>query len=221
MSSVLTRSTSSRTREAVSGLATADHRHRRVGYGRAGDDGGWAPQSPLGPSPDRHQVPRPGSVRKPPAATSRASVDTLGSYDSHTSADGRGAGHRRRARLRNRTRSSRARSASSAVRDSSVGEARRRESAVVCQQPPVVGSTQFGGRRRSRPRGRRDNRNRGKGIAGSRPSGRSLSGNAIVARVARLGAGAPLSLGESTSGAICSRPSLHEARTPGVCADAP
>ena len=40
-------------------------------------------QSPLGPSPDQHQVPRPGSVRKPPAATSRASVDTLGSYDSH------------------------------------------------------------------------------------------------------------------------------------------
>jgi hypothetical protein len=32
-------------------------------------------------------------------------------------------------------------------------EVRRRESAVVCQQPPVVGSTQFGGRRRSRPRG--------------------------------------------------------------------
>ena len=74
-----------RTREAVSGLATADHRHRRVGYGRAGDDGGWAPESPLGPSPDRHQVPRPASIRKPPAATSRASVDTLGSYDSHNS----------------------------------------------------------------------------------------------------------------------------------------
>ena len=35
--------------EAVSGLATADHRHRRVSYGRAGDDGGWAPESPLGP----------------------------------------------------------------------------------------------------------------------------------------------------------------------------
>ena len=32
-------------------------------------------------------------------------------------------------------------------------EARRRESAVVCQQPPGAGSTQFGGRRRSRPRG--------------------------------------------------------------------
>ena len=33
------------------------------------------------------------------------------------------------------------------------GEPRHRESAVVCQQPPVVGSTQFGGRRQSRPRG--------------------------------------------------------------------
>ena len=54
-----------RTREAASGVATADHRHRRVGYGRAGDDRGWAPQSPLGPSPDRHQVPRPASIRKP------------------------------------------------------------------------------------------------------------------------------------------------------------
>ena len=32
------------------------------------------------------------------------------------------------------------------------GEARRREPAVV-EQPPVVRSTQFGGRRRSRPRG--------------------------------------------------------------------
>jgi hypothetical protein len=39
----------------------------------------------------------------------------------------------------------------------------------------------------------------GKGVAGSRPPGRSLSGNAIVARVARLGAGAPLSLGEGES----------------------
>jgi hypothetical protein len=39
------------------------------------------------------------------------------------------------------------------------GEARRRESAVVCQQPPVVRSTQFGGRRRTRPRSRRDCRN--------------------------------------------------------------
>ena len=41
--------------------------------------------------------------------------------------------------------------------------------------------------------GRPGYRNRGKGIAGSRPSGRSLSGNAIVAPGAQLGAGAPLS----------------------------
>ena len=41
-------------------------------------------------------------------------------------------------------------------------EARRREPAVVCQQPSVVRSPQFGDRRRSRPRGRRDYRNRGK-----------------------------------------------------------
>jgi hypothetical protein len=46
-----------------------------------------------------------------------------------------------------------------------------------------------------------DDRWRGKRIAGSRPSGRSLFGNAIVARVARLGAGAPLSLGDSESAA--------------------
>jgi hypothetical protein len=39
----------------------------------------------------------------------------------------------------------------------------------------------------------------GKGIAGSRPSGRSVFDNAIVARVARLGSGAPLSLGEGES----------------------
>jgi hypothetical protein len=50
-------------------------------------------------------------------------------------------------------RGSSSRSASSAMRDSSVREAQRRDPAVVCQQPPVVGSTQFGGRRRSRPRG--------------------------------------------------------------------
>jgi hypothetical protein len=40
---------------------------------------------------------------------------------------------------------------------------------------------------------------RGKGIAGSRPSGRSVFDNAIVARVARLGSGAPLSLGDCDS----------------------
>jgi hypothetical protein len=51
----------------VSGLATADHRHRRVGYSRAGDDSGRAAQSPLGPTPDRHQVPGPAPIRKPPA----------------------------------------------------------------------------------------------------------------------------------------------------------
>ena len=50
-------------------------------------------------------------------------------------------------------------------------------------------------RRRLRPRDWK----RGKGIAGSRPSGRSLSGNAIVARVAQLGAGAPLSFGGEKS----------------------
>jgi hypothetical protein len=44
-----------------------------------------------------------------------------------------------------------------------------------------------------------DDPDRGKGIAGSRPSGRSLFDNAIVPRVARLGSGAPLSLGASTS----------------------
>ena len=48
---------------------------------------------------------------------------------------------------------------------SSVGEAPRREPAVVCQQPSVVRSPQFGDRRRSRPRGRRDYRNRGVAIA--------------------------------------------------------
>ncbi len=48
---------------------------------------------------------------------------------------------------------------------------------------------------RPRPRDRK----RGKGIAGARPSVRSLSGNAIVARVARLGAGAPLSSGDCDS----------------------
>src|ERR1039458_5270137 len=40
-------------------------------------------------------------------------------------------------------------------------EVLRREPAVVCQQPPVVRSTQFGDRQSSRPRGRPDYRNRG------------------------------------------------------------
>ena len=51
--------------------------------------------------------------------------------------------------------------------------------------------------------GRRDYRNRGKGIAGSRPSGRSLSGNAIVAPGAQLGAGAPLSWAIATARQVC------------------
>ena len=56
-------------------------------------------EGPLGPSPDRHQVPGPAPISKPPAAASRASVDTLRSYDSRNSADRRGVGRRRRARL--------------------------------------------------------------------------------------------------------------------------
>ena len=50
---------------------------------------------------------------------------------------------------------------------SSVGEARRREPAVVCQQPTVVRSAQFRDRQRSRPRGRRDYRNRGEPVVRS------------------------------------------------------
>jgi hypothetical protein len=55
-----------RPHQALGGLATADHRHPRVGHGRAGADGGWAPQPPLGPSPDRHQAPGPAAIRTPP-----------------------------------------------------------------------------------------------------------------------------------------------------------
>ena len=57
-------------------------------------------------------------------------------------------------------------SSSTSPADSSLGEARRREPAVVCQQPSVVRSPQLGDRRRSRPRGRRDYRNRGEAQAG-------------------------------------------------------
>ena len=53
-------------------------------------------------------------------------------------------------------------------------EVRRREPAVVCQQPPVVGSTQLGGHRQSRPRSRRDYRNRGQAIARRRRGWRAL-----------------------------------------------
>ena len=44
-------------------MATADRRHRRVRHGRAGDDGGWSPEPPLGSSPDRHQAPWQASTR--------------------------------------------------------------------------------------------------------------------------------------------------------------
>ena len=72
-------------------------------------------------------------------------------------------------------------------------EVRRREPAVVCQQPPVVGSTQLGGHRQSRPRSRRDYRNRGKGIAPSlatslsprRRSARATRGTRTTKAVAR------------------------------------
>jgi hypothetical protein len=57
------------------------------------------PQSRLGPSPDRHQVPGPATISKSLLATSRASVDTVLSYDPYNSADRRRAGRRRRARL--------------------------------------------------------------------------------------------------------------------------
>ena len=76
------------------------------------------------------------------------------------------------------------RSPSPAARTSSAGEERRHEPAVVCQQPSDVSSPQFGDRRRSQPRGRRDYGNRGKGSgvgrypndrgvlkAGARPAG--------------------------------------------------
>jgi hypothetical protein len=76
-------------------------------------------------------------------------------------------------------RTSSSRSASPAVRDSSVREARRREPAVVCQQPSVGRSPQLGDRRRSRPPGRRDYRNRAKGIARPELAARA---EAVVAR---------------------------------------
>ena len=52
---------------------------------------------------------------------------------------------------------------------------------------------------------------RGKDIVGSRPTGRLLSGNAIVARGARLGGGARLSLGDSASDRLSG---AAEIRTP-------
>ena len=152
-------------------MATADHRHRRVGYGRAGDDGRWAPQSPLGPSPDRHQVPGPASIRTPPAATSRVSVDTPGSYDSHNSLDRRAVGHRRRARL--------PQPREAAARDRRHQRCEVRPSARLdaasprssASSPRLYAAHNPGDRRRSRPRVRRGHRNRGKRHAATRGRG--------------------------------------------------
>jgi hypothetical protein len=65
-------------------------------------------------------------------------------------------------------------------RDSSPRKARRRERPVVRQQPPVVPSAQFGDRRQSPPRGRRNCCNRGEPVVRSpteaiarRPTARS------------------------------------------------
>ena len=58
--------------------------------------------------------------------------------------------------------------------DASVGKRGPRAS-VVCQQPPVVPSAQFGDRRRSRQRDRRDYRNRGKPITPSGGGARLLA----------------------------------------------
>ncbi len=66
-----------------------------------------------------------------------------------------------------------------------LGEARRREPAIVSQQPSVIRSPQFGDRRRSRPRGRRNYRNRGKPRVPGRAGGRLLS------RLHRRGVAAP------------------------------
>jgi hypothetical protein len=120
---------------------------------RAGDDGGWAPQSPLGPSPDRHQFPGPPSISKPPAATSRASVDTLGSYDSHNPFDRRRVRHRRQARLPEpREAAARPRHHRRCeIRPSGRRDAASSRSSV--SSPSVIRSPQFGDRRRSRPRG--------------------------------------------------------------------
>jgi hypothetical protein len=61
-------------------------RRRRVGHGSAGDDPGWAPESPLGPSPDRHQIPGTASIRMP-TASAHPSFDSLQWDDSHNSAE--------------------------------------------------------------------------------------------------------------------------------------
>ena len=65
--------------------------------------------------------------------------------------------------------------------------------------PPGCGSGSFLLLLRAEGVARSHDCRRGIGIVGSRPSGRSLSRNAIVARVAPFGVGALLSLGESAS----------------------
>jgi hypothetical protein len=60
-------------------------------------------------------------------------------------------------------------------RAASVQGSAPREPAVISQQPPVVGSTQFGGSQQSRPRSRRDCRNRGIAVMPSRDAARSHS----------------------------------------------
>ena len=93
-------------------------------------------------------LPRPSrrSWRPDPAATHLSAFsEVLGPLPVHASVDS--PNPRRQAALR------------------PFSEVRRREPAVVCQQPPVVGSTQLGGHRQSRPRSRRDYRNRGEPAA--------------------------------------------------------
>jgi hypothetical protein len=67
-----------------------------------------------------------------------------------------------------------------------IGEAQSREPAVVCQQPPVVRSAQFGDRRRSRPRAPRGYRN-GKALVWWRGPRRVLPG-CLIARPASIAA---------------------------------
>jgi len=59
------------------------------------------------------------------------------------------------------------------------------------------------------------------GIAGSRRSGRSLSRNAIVARVARFGGGAPVSLREARAHRISGTSASQQATVPAVCSIPP
>jgi hypothetical protein len=130
--------------------------------------GGWTvPQrlpcrsqtSPLGLSPDRDEIPGPASIRSrqqrllaPPATpagrTTRTPLSTVTESDTV-------AGHD----LLNREKQPLELDVTGGARFARQ-EARRREPAVICQQPPVLRSPQFRNHRPSRPRGRRDYRNR-------------------------------------------------------------